>query len=328
MKKFLVPILIAVAALVVIPTLIPWSKIILTMVMSKGLAVLGVLVLLRAGQVSFGHAMYYATSAYTVAFITRGVEGIDLFLAVAAGVGASTLLGFLVGLFVVRYRYIFFAMLNLAISMVLYALLEKFYHYTGGSDGLMLTRPELFGQIMERAEFETWFYYIVLVIAAIVSYGVHCFLKAPIGNSLAAIKTNETRLEYLGISTRNVMLTGYVLSTALVGLGGTFSAISQGVITPEFAYWVRSGEFIFIAILGGAGNVLGAFAGSLVFEVIRMYFVVVAVGMWQMLLGIILLIIIMVAPEGLIGILNRKRRRAGESEPSETKKEDALWQNR
>jgi branched-chain amino acid transport system permease protein len=106
------------------------------------------------------------------------------------------------------------------------------------------------------------------------------------------------------------MLTGYILSTALVGLGGAFNAISQGVITPEFAYWVRSGEFIFIAILGGAGNVLGAFAGSLVFEVIRMYFVVVAVGMWQMLLGIILLIIIMVAPEGLIGILNRKRRRA------------------
>ena len=324
MKKFLVPILIVVAALAVIPTLIPWSKIILTMVMSKGLAVLGVLVLLRAGQVSFGHALYYATSAYTVTFITRGVEGVDLFLVVAAGVGASTLLGLLVGLFVVRYRYIFFAMLNLAISMVLYALLEKFYHYTGGSDGLMLKRPELFGQILERAAFETWLYYIVLVITAFVIYGVHCFLKAPIGNSLAAIKTNETRLEYLGISTRSVMLTGYVLSTMLVGLGGAFSAISQGVITPEFAYWVRSGEFIFIAILGGVGNVLGAFAGALVFEVIRMYFVVVAAGMWQMLLGIILLIIIMAAPEGLIGILNRKRRRHSDIESAEMKKEGAL----
>jgi branched-chain amino acid transport system permease protein len=323
MKKPVVAILAVFAVLAVMPVLIPWSKVILTMVMSKGLAVLGVLVLLRAGQVSFGHAMFYATSAYTVTFITRGVQGVDLLTVVVAGVAASTLLGLLVGLFVVRYRYIFFSMLNLAISMVLYALLEKFYYITGGSDGLMLTRPEFFGRVMERAGFETCFYYLVLISSIMVAYGVHCFLKAPIGQALAAIKTNETRLEYLGISTRNVMLSGYVLSTALVGLGGAFSAISQGVITPEFAYWVRSGEFIFIAILGGAGNVLGAFAGSLIFEVVRMYFIVVAAGMWQMLLGIILLIIVMAAPDGIIGILSRKKRPVSKRKQAATTKEIA-----
>ena len=322
MKKSVVAMLAVIVVLVAMPAMVPWSKIVLTMVMSKGLAVLGVLVLLRAGQVSFGHAMYFATSAYTVTFLTRGIEGVDLLTVVVAGVAVSTLLGLLVGLFVVRYRYIFFAMLNLAISMVLYAMLEKFYYVTGGSDGLMLTRPEFFGVVMERTGFEMYLYYLVLVVTIIVTYGVHCFLKAPIGHALAAIKTNETRLEYIGISTRNVMLAGYVLSAALVGLGGAFSALSQGVITPEFAYWVRSGEFVFITILGGAGNVLGAFAGSLIFEVIRMYFIVVAPGMWQMLLGTILLIIIMVAPDGLIGLLNRKKHPADENESAATSKEN------
>ncbi len=325
MKKFLVLILSVVGALVVIPIFIPWTKVLFTLALSKGLAVLGVLVLLRAGQVSFGHALYFGISAYTVALITRGMEGVDLLLVVVAGVGVSTLSGLLIGFFVVRYRYIFFSMLNLAISMVFYALLEKFYYYTGGSDGLMLNRPEIFGQILERAQFETWLYYILLGVVVVVTYGVHCFLNAPIGKALAAIKTNETRLEYLGISTRNVMLTGYVLSTALVGLGGAFSAISQGVITPELAYWVRSGEFIFITILGGIGNVLGAFLGSLVFEIIRMYFVVIAAGMWQMLLGTILLIIIMAAPDGLIGLLNWKRKNiVDDYKPSEIKKEANL----
>lgn len=306
-KSWIALLLIVLAILVILPELIPWSRVILTMVLSKGLAVLGILVLLRAGQVSFGHAMFFALSAYTATFMTREIAGVDVITIVVAGVAVSTIWGLLVGLFVVRYRYIFFAMLNLAISMVLYALLEKFYHITGGSDGLMMVRPEFLGQQLGRDAFELYYYYLVLGTAIVVTYVVHRFLNAPIGQALAAIKTNETRLEYLGISPKKVLLAGYVLSAALAGLGGVFNAITLGVITPEFAYWVRSGEFVFITILGGAGNVLGAFAGSLVYEVIRMYFAAAAAGVWQMLLGFMLLVIIMVAPEGLIGVIRKKR---------------------
>ncbi len=306
-KTWIVLFIIVLAILVVTPELIPWSRVILTMVLSKGLAVLGILVLLRAGQVSFGHAMFFAISAYTATFMTREIAGVDVITIILASVAVSTIWGLLVGLFIVRYRYIFFAMLNLAISMVFYALLEKFYHVTGGSDGLMMVRPEFLGQLLEREAFELYYYYLVLGTTIIVTYLVHRFLNAPIGQALAAIKTNETRLEYLGISPKKVLLAGYVLSAALAGLGGVFNAITQGVITPEFAYWVRSGEFVFITILGGAGNVLGAFAGSLVYEVIRMYFAAAAAGVWQMLLGSMLLLIIMVAPEGLVGIIRKKR---------------------
>lgn len=306
-QKHFILIMAVLLLLTMAPIFLPWSKVLLTMILSKGLAVLGVMVLLRAGQVSFGHAMFFATSAYAAAFLTKYMVDVELLVLVPITVLISILWGAVVGVFIVRYRYIFFSMLNLAISMVIFALLEKFYHVTGGSDGMVLSRPEFFGQMLERAEFETAFYYFVLIIAIITAYGVHRFLHAPIGYALTAIKTNETRVEYLGLSAQKVLLAGYILSAALAGLGGVFNAIVQGVVTPEFGYWIKSGEFIFIAILGGSGNVLGAFAGASVYEIIRMYFAASAAGMWQMLLGSILLIMIMLAPEGIIGLVNRKR---------------------
>ena len=83
---------------------------------------------------------------------------------------------------------------------------------------------------------------------------------------LRAMKSNETRLEYLGMSARRVLLIGYVISAMLGGIGGTLVAIIQQIATPEFGYWTKSGEFVFIAILGGGAHAFGAFAGAAMFE--------------------------------------------------------------
>ena len=117
----------------------PWLKFVLTIALAKGIAVLGILLLLRAGQVTFGHAVYLAAGAYTVAFLAPSAGEAFLLLPVAALV--SGLLGLVVGLFVVRYRDIFFGMLNLAISMVFYSLLEKLYSLTRGTDGIRVEPP-------------------------------------------------------------------------------------------------------------------------------------------------------------------------------------------
>jgi branched-chain amino acid transport system permease protein len=79
-------------------------------------------------------------------------------------------------------------------------------------------------------------------------------------------------------------------------------ALVQGVVTPELSYWVSSGEFVFVAILGGAGNVIGPFVGALVYQVVRLYAAAYAADVWQMILGVVLLAIILTAPRGLIGI--------------------------
>lgn len=309
LRSYAIPALLVLLAALA-PLVYPWSKVLLLLAMAQGLAVLGIVVLLRAGQVSFGHGLYYAVAAYTVAYVARsGGATSEVLLVIPLGTAMAALFGLLVGLFVVRYRYIFFAMLNLAFSMVLYSILEKFFHLTGGSDGLTLPRPTLAGLVLERAAFESALFYIVLGLAVAVALGVHRYLKSPPGRALEAIKTNETRLEYLGVSARRMLLAAYVLSAALAGLGGTVLALVQGVVTPELSYWVRSGEFVFIAILGGAGNVLGAFAGSLLFEIVRLYAAAFFADIWQMILGTVLLLIILFASRGLVGMYQDLSRR-------------------
>ncbi len=300
--------------LVALPFLAPWSTSLLTVALAKGIAVLGIAVLLRAGQVSFGHAMYFAAGAYTVAFVQRTLGPIDVAFTLAAAILVATLLGIIIGSFVARYRYIFFGMLNLALSMVMFSVLEKFFHITGGSDGIRIERPTVFGFELERAPFELGLLWGTLALALVTAWGVSRYLASAPGQALQAIKTNETRLEYLGISAQRTLLAGYILSAALGGLSGGLVGIAQGLATPEFSYWIRSGELVFIAILGGAGHVVGAFAGSFLYETVRAYAAAAFSEVWQLGLGTIMLLVILFSPTGIVGmgvrIAEHLRRRA------------------
>jgi ABC-type branched-subunit amino acid transport system permease subunit len=289
----------------------PWLKIPLILSLCYGLAALGIVVLLKAGQISFGHAMYACISGYVVAFVGHRYPSLDGLLLIALGTLASVVAGMLIGAFVVRYREIFFGMLNLAISMVLFTLLGKFYSYTGGTDGLRINRPSLLGQDLGRDPFEIALLVLVLVISLVAVFGVQRYFLSSGGQALAAIKTNETRLEYLGISAKKILWKGYVLSASLCGLSGALFGLSQGLVTPEMGYWLRSGEFVFIAILGGAGHAVGAFVGALLYEFLKMYAAALVSGSWQIVLGAILIVIIYFLPKGLTGLLRKRKLKAG-----------------
>ena len=289
-----------------LPLLIPSMATLVVLILAKGIVVLGIIILLQAGQVSFGHAMFFAVGAYTAGFWGRYLGGGDLLAYLVAGTVLATLAGLLVGLFVVRYREIFFGMLNLAFSMVLWSLLEKLFHITNGADGIRVARPPIAGMTFSPETFQFVLLYLTLALAVITAIAVQRFLDSPTGNMLRAIKSNETRLEYLGVSARRVLLIGYVISAGLGGIGGVLVAVAQQIATPEFAYWTKSGEFVFIAILGGVGNALGAFAGSAVFEFVRFYASAKLANSWQLILGLVLIAIILFAPNGLIGMWRRR----------------------
>ena len=293
----------ALVALVLYPVLADTTGPLLTIVFAKALPVLGIILLLQAGQVSFGHAMFFGAGAYTVGLVARDLAALDLGILLVVAALASALAGLAIGVFVVRYRYIFFSMLNLAFSMVLYSLLEKFYRITGGTDGLRIERPTVLGVALERAEFETVLYYLSLALLAAALIGTHRLLGSPLGHSLRAIKTNEVRLEYLGVSARRTLLIAYVVSAVLAGVGGMLVATFQGLATPDYAYWVRSGEFVFVAILGGTGHVLGALVGSFAFEFIRAGAAAYVGDAWQLTLGVLLLAIILFQPRGIVGMV-------------------------
>lgn len=303
------PWLIAIASLA-LGILFPWLKTPLIIALSYGFAALGVSILIRAGQVSFGHAGFTCLAGYAAAAISRNWPATDALVLLLAGIVSGLVSGAVVGLFVARYRAIFFGMLNLALSMVLFAVLGKFYHVTGGTDGLRLERPPLAGMVLDRAPFETALLAIVSVLVVLACWAIRRFYAAPMGQALIAIKTNEVRLEYLGLSARRVFWTGYVISATLCGFSGAMFALIQGLVTPEMGYWVRSGEFVFIAILGGAAHPVGAFMGALGLETLKLVASAVVTGIWQLVIGVVLLVLIFAAPNGLSAFLVRLERRS------------------
>ncbi len=296
------------AAALVLGLFFPWMKAPIILGLCYGLAALGVMVLMRAGQISFGHAMYACISGYAVAFMAQAFPGIDSMLLIVIGVLASVVVAAPIGLFVVRYREIFFGMLNLALSMVLYSVLGKFYGITGGTDGMRIERSTIFGMAFERAGYETALLVLTLVASLALGWVIQRFFGSSAGEALSGIKTNETRLEYLGMSARRILWNGYMISAALCGLSGALFALLQGLVTPELGYWVRSGEFVFIAILGGSAHALGAFIGAAVFEVIQLFGAAFFAGVWKLLLGATLIVVILVAPSGITGLLPLARR--------------------
>lgn len=304
-----------IVALALLPPFFPWLGFVFTLALAKGLAALGVALLLRAGLVSFGHGLFFAIGAYTVGFALKSGP-LDTVILVLLGLFLSLLSGFLVGLFVSRYRGIFFAMLNLALSMVFYAALAKFYHLTGGTDGIRVPTPTFLGLTLDRALFGEALFYFTLIGVLLIGFGLHRGLSTPIGETLSALRSNEIRLEYLGISVYRVILTAYVASAGLAGFGGVLTGLAVGHVVPELSYWVTSGEFVYIAILGGVGGIPGPFLGALTYELIRTFALQYLAFTWQIILGVSMLLVISFLPGGLWSLVVRRRPHAGRTASS------------
>ncbi len=307
MRKAQLAVLLLAAATLLLPLVAPWMKTPLILGTAFGIAALGISILIVSGQISFGHALYVCLGGYAAAFALRRWTDLDSALLLGLGAVVGALAGAVIGSFVVRYRGIFFGMLNLALSMVLYAALVKFFELSGGSDGLRLDRSPFFGVTMERSAFETTLLVSSVVLALLLGWLVQRYLRSPAGQALAAIKTNETRLEYVGISAYRTLWIGYVISAMLCGLSGAIFAIAQGLVTPEMGYWVRSGEIVFIAILGGVGHPVGAFIGAAIFEFVKLFAAAYLTGAWQMVLGIVLIAMVFLAPRGVSALLVARR---------------------
>ncbi len=305
-------IVLALAALL-LPVALPWLKTPLILGTAFGIAALGISILIISGQISFGHALYVCAGGYAVAFVSRAWPQLDSAVLLLIGTLTGLITGAVIGSFVVRYRGIFFGMLNLALSMVLFAALGKFFTLTGGTDGLRLERAPFFGAAMSRDDFESLLLLVGVLLALALGWLVRRYLASVAGQALAAVKTNETRLEYVGISAWKAMWIGYVISATLCGLSGAIFAIAQGLVTPEMGYWVRSGEIVFVAILGGVGHPVGAFIGAAIFEFVKIFAAAYLTGAWQMVLGLVLIAMVFLAPRGVSALLETRKENDSEA---------------
>jgi len=284
----------------------PWLLFILTIGIARGLVALGLMLLLRAGLVSFGQALYYCIGAYTAGALGIRLGVSDLLLLMLAGAAVAALTAWVLGFLLARYRGIFFGLLSLALSMILYGLIVK-NEALGSTDGLNVLRSTLFGVRPS----EGWLRYVVVVTATaaavIAALLVHRYLSTPLGRLAPAIKDNEIRVEYMGASARHAIHVKYVIAAALAGLGGALAATTVGHIDPEMAYWTTSGEFIFITILAGTGNVIAPFLGAMIFGAIHTVAYDLSPNTWQMSLGAALLALIVFLPDGVWSLFTRRK---------------------
>ena len=288
-----------------------WAVNMIALALADALVVLGLLILMRAGLVSFGQGLYYGIGAYAAALagMLWGVR--DVFVLMALGTVSAGAVAFALGFLLRRYRDIFFAMLSLAFSMILFGILVNSASL-GSTDGFGVGAPTFLGWEPSGASRLTELLYaIICLVSFAAAYGAHRYIESAMGHIGDAIRENEVRVEYLGVSVRRAIHVKYVFAASLAGMGGVLTALVIGHVTPEdFTYWTKSGEFVFVAILSGTGHVAAPFIGSMVFELVRTYALEYAPNMWQMLLGATLLLVILFLPGGLWSLLARLRGRA------------------
>jgi len=291
------------------PLLANWMVSLATIAFANALVVLGLVVLWRAGLVSFGQALYYCAGAYAVALTSRWGGLNDAFLLVLIGGLAAGLVAVVIGFLLARYREIFFAMLSLAFSMILYGVLVK-TESLGSTDGFTISTPTFLGYAPHGERLGYALYWLTLAIDAIAAVAVGAYFRSVAGALAAPIRDNEIRVEFLGISVTRVIHGKVVIAGLLGGLGGALAAMAIGHVDPNMSYWTTSGGFVFVTILAGAGSVAAAFIGSLVFEAVRSFAFDVMPQLWQMTLGTVLLLTILFLPDGLGSVLARLKRRS------------------
>jgi branched-chain amino acid transport system permease protein len=284
----------------------PYHTILLSYGLIYAIAVLGFNLLLGyTGLLSFGHSAYFGVGAYAVAFMVKYLhtQSMELFLlgAIVASVLVTTLFGYVC----VRYTRIFFSILTLALSQVLWSLAFKFFWVTGGTDGLRVPTPKLLGVVSGEHEDKILFlshgyYHYVLVVFILCVALMWLIVHSPFGKALQAIRDNETRARFVGIQIRRYRLVAFLVSGVFTGIAGALWVPLNGLTTPDILYWPFSGEIVFMAVLGGFRNFTGPIVGAVVFNYLKTY----AVGFtvyWQALLGLVLVVLVVVLPTGIVG---------------------------
>jgi len=313
----LVAAVIAYAVLVLAGYLAPdWLVLVATLAFTKGLVALGIVALMRGGLVSFGQGTFYCAGAYAAGLAMRSFGIGDAALLVALGAIAGLILGGIIAPLLAGYRGIFFATLTLALSMIVYGILNKTYSL-GGSDGLNLHAPSFFGYRpagSENAGYALFLFTGLIMVIAATLCRIH--FNSVRGLLSHAARDNEIRVEYLGASVRWINSVNFIIAAVLGGVGGALSALSLGHIDPDFAFWTTSGEFVFLAILSGYVSVTAVFVAAILVELLRSYSSQYFPNTWQGVLGIFLLLIILFLPGGLGSLALRLRPKGPEPAPS------------
>ena len=261
------------------------------------------LILGFGGMVSFGHAAFLGVGAYTVVILSQmGV--VDAWVAWPTAMVVAGLFALLIGAVSLRTQGVYFIMITLAFAQMMYYLVVSFKAY-GGDDGMSLPARSRIG-FLDMFN-DTHFYYATLLACVAVLVLIARVLNARFGHVLQAIRENEVRMQSLGYAVFRYKLCAFVMSGALAGLSGALLANQSGFVSPAMMQWSQSGMLMMMVILGGVGHLYGGVWGAIVFLLLEETLSHFTIH-WQLGLGALLLLVVLLLPNGLTSALTHLRK--------------------
>ena len=260
------------------------------------------------GQLSFGQAAFYGLSGYTVAMLITKTH-FNFWLSLLAGILMASLLGLVIGYFCVRLRGIYFSILTLAFGQLIFFVIYKWHDFTGGDDGIQgVFPPNLLKSSIS-------YYFFILAVFVFSAFLLWRIVNSPFGYTLKSMRDNSERTEFLGINIARYQLMAFVIAAAYAGLAGVLWAPFYRSMAPSSLFWIKSGEPVMAAILGGPSLFFGPILGMFIMTFFHAWVLGFTV-FWPVVMGALILIIIFFLPGGILGFAQEKFRERRENRNS------------
>lgn len=259
-------------------------------------------ILSTGGLVSFGHAAYFGGGAYAAALLVTYAET-PMELAFLLAPLAAGLLAVIFGWFCIRLSGVYFAMLTLAFSQLVWSLVFQWYEVTGGDDGLVNIWPA------EWLSETTAYYYFTLIIGIGGIIVLRHLTHAPIGYTLRAARDSARQAEATGIDVKKVQWAGFAIAGAMAGLAGGLFVFSKGSVFPNELEIAKSFDALIVVFLGGVKTLSGGAVGGVFMESVKDW--LIRLEYWRLMLGLVIIAVVLIAPEGIVGTLQKLKERIG-----------------
>ncbi|MBV1866115.1 MAG: branched-chain amino acid ABC transporter permease [Rhodobacteraceae bacterium] len=255
------------------------------------------------GAASFGHAAFFAIGGYACAYFLTTLA-LPLVVSMVGAVLLTAAASLVIGFFCVRLNEIYFSMLTLAFSMLIWAIALKWKSVTGGDDGFVgVAVPEFLGNYFTFFLFTLGVVSVSIIVLMIIG-------NSTMGRVFIAIRENQTRASFLGVNVRRMQLIAFVIAGTFAGVAGTLLALYVRGMYPETAFWSQSGHVLIMVLLGGMHAFIGPLLGASVLTLLE-----VTIGQyteyWQVFVGVVLVIVVLAAPEGIYGLVRSVSKRIG-----------------
>ena len=250
------------------------------------------------GQLSFGQAAFYGLGGYAVAMLMTKAH-LNFWLSLVAGILLPAIIGLIVGYFCVRLRGIYFAILTLAFGQLIFFIVFKWHNFTGGDDGIQGIFPPDF------LKSPTAYYYFILIVFLLSSYVLWRIIHSPFGQTIVSMRENSERTEFLGINIARYQLIAFVIAAAFAGLAGAIWVPFYRSVAPSYLTWLKSGEPVMAAILGGPSLFFGPILGMFIMTFFHAWVLGFTVY-WPVVMGALILAVIFFLPGGILGFIQEK----------------------